>query len=146
MEAWAGRGVAASCITASCYLDVEWQRQWLPELSSWPLVVLLDVGVPGLLGAGGLLGTSERVYAAYVGLTNPALTALVLHVEGHPHVLLAIADDLLTQLLAGQLADLLGERLTMSDADWSQWLPTLSAVAGSVLGTESFISFDGAIG
>ncbi|MEZ2388596.1 hypothetical protein AB6813_03425 [bacterium RCC_150] len=62
---------------------------------------------------------------------------------GHPHVILAIADDLSIQLLAGQLVDLLAERLVMRDADWSEWMSVLSAVSASVLGTESSLRFNG---
>lgn len=145
VAAWADRGVAACCLTASCYLDAAWQQAWLPVLRVWPLVVLLDVGLPGLIGAGSLLGEDQPVYAAYVGLGDPTLKGLVMHVDGHPHVMLSIGDDLLIQLLMGQLADLLGGRLSTSEADWSEWAEVLSAVASSVLLTEARISFDGAV-
>lgn len=145
VAAWAERGVAACCLTASCYLDAAWQQAWLPVLRVWPIVVLLDVGLPGLVGAGSLLGEDQPVYAAYLGLGDPTLKGLVMHVDGHPHVMLSIGDDLLIQLLMGQLADLLGERLSTGDADWSEWAEVLSAVASSVLLTEARISFDGAV-
>ena len=145
VSAWAARGVAACCVTASCYLDAAWQQAWLPVLRVWPLVVLLDVGLPGLVGAGSLLGEDRPVYAAYLGLGDPTLKGLVMHVDGHPHVMLSIGDDLLIQLLMGQLADLLGGRLSTGEADWSEWVVALSAVASSVLLTEARISFDGAV-
>lgn len=145
VAAWADRGVAACCLTASCYLDAAWQQAWLPTLRVWPLVVLVDVGLPGLVGAGSLLGGDEPVYAAYLGLDDPTLKGLVVHVDGHPHVMLAIGDDLLIQLLMGQLADLLGGRLSTGEADWSAWAEVLSAVAASVLLTEACIRFDGAV-
>ena len=68
-----------------------------------------------------------------------------MHVDGPPHVMLSIGDDLLIQILMGQLADLLGGRLSTSEADWSEWAEVLSAVASSVLLTEARISFDGAV-
>ena len=145
VAAWADRGVAACCLTASCYLDPTWQQAWLPALRVWPLVVLVDVGLPGLVGAGSLLGDNEPVQAAYLGLDDPTLKGLVLHVEGHPHVMLSIGDDLMIQLLMGQLADLLEGRLSTGEADWSEWAEVLSAVAASVLLTEARIRFDGAV-
>lgn len=137
---WAGRGVLANCLTASCFLSLEWQTLWQPALRSQPTVVLLDVG---LLGSESLLGTTERVYGQYLDLSTPSLTSLVWHVEGHPHVMLAVGDDLTIQLIAGQLTDLLEDRLSMSDSNWSQWLDVLSAVTSSILATDATLHFRG---
>ncbi|MCD4849704.1 hypothetical protein LN996_02640 [Arthrobacter sp. AK01] len=142
-EAWPEEYLIANCITASCFAQGGWQKVWLPVLNPRPTVVLLDTGFLGTIGAGRLLGADERVYGAYMGVADPTVKALILHVDGHPHVILAIADDLTIQLLAGQLADLLGERLIMDDADWSEWMSVLSAVSASVLGTESSLRFNG---
>ena len=57
--------------------------------------------------------------------------------------MLAMGDDLTVQLVAGQLQDMLGDRLRMRDSDWSAWLPTLSAVCASVLATEHVLRYDG---
>lgn len=143
--AWDRRGGAANCISASCFLGVDWQDLWMPALRPVPTVVLVDTGLAGMVGHGRLLGATGRVWGAYVGLSHAYLTGLVWHVDGHPHVMLAIGDDLTVQLLAGQLADLLGDRLSMSDADWSEWFDVLSAVASSVIGTESRLVFDGGV-
>ncbi|WP_426763049.1 hypothetical protein ACP3TD_11550 [Pseudarthrobacter sp. 1G09] len=142
-QAWPEEYLVANCITASCFTNTKWQKKWLPTLNSRPTVVLLDIGFLGTVGPGRLLGAGSTVYGAYMGLADPTMKALILHVEGHSHVILAIADDLSIQLLAGQLEDLLGERLVMRDADWSEWMPVLSAVCASVLGTESSLRFNG---
>ncbi|MFJ4228421.1 hypothetical protein ACIPYV_12745, partial [Paenarthrobacter nicotinovorans] len=143
VTAWPEEHLFANCITASCFAGAGWQEEWLPALTSRPTVVLLDTGFIGTVGAGRLLGAESTVYGAYMGLSHPTLKALILHVEGHPHVILALADDLTIQLLAGQLEDLLGERLRMRDADWSEWMSVLSAVSTSILGTESSLRFNG---
>lgn len=143
VQAWPEDYLIANCITASCFTDVRWQADWLPALNSRPTVVLLDTGFLGLVGPGRLLGARRTVYGAYMGLADPTLKALILHVEGHSHVILAIADDLSIQLLAGQLEDLLGEYLVMHDADWSEWMSVLSAASASVLGTEPSLRFGG---
>ncbi len=114
---WTGTGTSAVCVTASCYLDAAWQRTWLPALTAWPVVVLVDMGLSGMLGAGRLLGDTEEVHGTYVGIGSGVLSALAWHVEGHPHVMLALGDDLTVQLIAGQLRDLLGSRLHLRDSD-----------------------------
>ncbi len=139
---WAGRGVAAVCVTASCYVDAAWQQEWLPALRAWPIVVLVDVGLASMVGQARLLGSEERVYSTYLGLGREGVRALVWHVDGHPHVMLALGDDLTVQLFAGQLEDALGLRLSMDDSDWSQWLDVLAAVASNVLGTEPALRYD----
>lgn len=140
---WSDRGVAANCVTASCYLDTDWQRTWKRTLHRWPTVVLVDTGPMTMIGEGRLLGGHERIQGAYLDIPHPSLEALVCKVEGHPHVLLAIGDDLTIQFLAGQLADLLGDRLVMSGADWSEWADVLAAVAASTLATEFRLHFRG---
>ncbi|MBK8078172.1 MAG: hypothetical protein IPK24_22110 [Kineosporiaceae bacterium] len=143
LRPWPAEHVAANCITASCYTQAGWQRAWLPAMSAKPTVVLVDVGLLGMIGAGRLLGDRGTVHGVYVGLDDPTLKALAWHVEHHPHVMLAIGDDLTVQLVAGQLEDLLGERMVMRDSDWSEWVPTLSAVCANVVGTEHLLRFDG---
>lgn len=143
-EAWQGRGVAAVCLTASCFLEASWQGVWGAALREWPKVVLLDMGLPAMVGPGSLLGGDTAVHSTYMGLGRPDIGALVWHVDGHPHVLLAVGDDLTIQLIAGQLRDLVGDRLVMEEADWSPWLEVLSAVTSTVLATEPFLRFDGA--
>jgi len=105
----------------------------------------VDCGLASLTGSGRLLGDDQRIWGRYLSFGHPFLTGLLWHVDSHPHVMLALGDDLTIQLLAGQLADVVGERLTMSDSDsdWSQWDTTLSATISSLLGTENVISFDG---
>lgn len=140
---WAGCGTSVVCMTASCYLDVAWQCAWLPALAAWPVVVLVDMGLSGMLGAGRLLGDAEAVHGAYVGLGPGALKALAWHVEGHPHVMLAVGDDLTVQFIAGQLKDLLGARLHLRDSDWTQWIDALTAVTSNLLATEHVLRYDG---
>lgn len=142
-QPWPPENLIANCVAASCYTQSSWQQVWPAVLSGNPTVILLDLGAVGLVGHGKLLGSSQPVYGAYIGLGMPELKALTLRVEGHPHVLLVLGDDLTIQLFAGQLEDLLGERLRMHDADWSPWLRTLAAVCGSILGTERSLRFDG---
>lgn len=142
---WGSQGAAANCITASCFLEVDWQHDWLPVLRAWPTVVLVDTGLASMVGQGRLLGDVQPVYGAYIDMADPALKGLVWHVEGHPYVMLVIGDDLTVQLFAGQLVDLLGGRLSMSGADWSEWRQVLSAVAASVLATDARIHYRGAI-
>ena len=117
--------------------------EWLPVLNRTPTVILVDLPLMGTVGVGRLLGANGTVHGIYLGIGHPTLTAMVWHVEDHPHVMLAIGDDLTIQLLAGQLEDLLGERLHMRDSDWSEWLPTLAAVCRSIIGTEHSLRFDG---
>ncbi len=143
VEAWPTGHLIANCITTSCYTSTNWQSSWLPALNAKPTVLLVDMGLIGMVGEGRLLGNTEPVYGSYIGLDATSFTALVWHVEGHPHVMVAIADDLTIQLFAGQLQDLLGDRLSMHDADWSEWVAVLSAVCASVLGTEGSLRFDG---
>jgi hypothetical protein len=142
-QAWASRGTRAVVIAASCYLNLDWQRTWLPALRAWPTVVLVDMGLATMVGEGHLLGSVEDVHGTYLGLGRPDLKALVWHVDGHPHVMLAVGDDLTIQLFAGQLDDLLGERLSLDDSDWSQWLDVLAAAASSVIGTEPDLRYGG---
>lgn len=142
-DAWPTEQVIANCITASCFIQTEWQPSWRTSLSAAPTVVLVDTGLLGMVGEGKLLGADSIVYGIYIGMNDPTLKAMAWHVEGHPHVMLAIADDLTIQLVAGQLQDLLGDRLAMRDSDWSAWVPALSAVCASVLGTESALRYDG---
>ena len=143
VKEWPDDHVVANCITASCFLEVAWQHEWLPVLNRTPTVILLDLPLMGTVGVGRLLGANATVHGIYLGIGHPTLTAMVWHVEDHPHVMLAIGDDLTIQLLAGQLEDLLGDRLHMRDSDWSEWLPTLAAVCGSIIGTEHSLRFDG---
>ena len=143
IRAWPAGQIRANCIAASCYLDADWQQTWGPALKPVPTVILVDTGLVGMIGPGRLLGDASPVFASYVGLDSDSLTALICHVDGHPHILLILADDLTVQLFAGQLQDLLGDRLRMRDADWSEWLPTLAAVTGSLVGTEWSLRFDG---
>lgn len=143
---WAGRGVAAVCVSASCYLEAGWQREWLPALCAWPVVVLVDLGLAGMVGEGRMLGTKEPVHGTYLGLGRGAFRALVWHVDGHPHVMLALGDDLTVQLFAGQLSDLLGPRLSLEDSDWSEWLDVLAAVTSNVLDTEHVLRYDAGSG
>lgn len=143
-EVWAGRGVAAACLTASCFVEASWQPLWHEELRRWPTVVWVDMGLSVLAGQQGLLGGTDAVHGTYMGLGRTDVSALVWHVEGHPHVMLALGDDLMLQLMAGQLSDLVGDRLVMEEADWSEWTEVLSAVASTVLATEPFLRFDGA--
>lgn len=140
---WRERGVAAVCVTASCFLEPSWQDEWNPTLRAWPVVVFLDMGLGTMLGEGRLLGSDAKVYGTYVGLGRRDITALAWYVDGHPHVMLAMGDDLTIQLIAGQLRDLCGDRLSMEDSDWSPWLDALSAVASNVLATEPALRFDG---
>lgn len=142
IASWAGRGVAAVCVSASCYLDLAWQQEWLPALRVWPIVVLVDLGLANMVGEGRLLGSDEPVYGIYLGLGRPDIGALVWHVDGHPHVMLALGDDLTVQLFAGQLKDAVGSRLSMDDADWSEWVDVLAAVTGNVLETEPALRYD----
>lgn len=142
--AWADRGVAAVCLTASCFLEGSWQGLWGESLRQWPKVVMLDMGLPAMLGPESLLGGRGSVHGTYMGLGREDVGALVWQVEGHPHVMLAVGDDLTIQLVAGQLSDLVGDRLVMEEADWSPWLDVLSAVTSTVLATEPFLRFDGA--
>lgn len=143
-QVWAGRGVAAVCLTASCFVEASWQDEWYEELRSWPKVVWVDMGLSVMASQRGLLGGTDAVHGTYMGLGRADVSALVWHVEGHPHVMLALGDDLMLQLVAGQLSDLVGERLVMEEADWSEWTEVLSAVASTVLATEPFLRFDGA--
>ncbi|MGV1005169.1 MAG: hypothetical protein ACOYEV_10505 [Candidatus Nanopelagicales bacterium] len=143
MRGWPDEHVAANCITASCFLRGEWQPHWVPALHAKPTVVLLDTGLLTMVGERSLLGASGTIHGIHMELEDPAIKALAWHVEGHPHVMLAIGDDLTVQLIAGQLADLVGDRLRMRDSDWSAWVPTLSAVCASVLGTEHSLRYDG---
>ncbi len=140
---WQPHDVYGLCITASCFLDTDWQLSWGPALRQWPTVVLADMGLATMVGAGRLLGTTEAVNGAYLGLGRVDIGGVVWHVAGHPHVMLALGDDLTVQLLVGQLEDLLGDRLTMDEADWSQWDDVLSAIAANVLATEPNLSYDG---
>lgn len=139
---WAGRGVAAVCVTASCFVEEAWQQGWLPALRVWPIVVLVDLGLAPMVGEGRLLGSQEHVYGTYLGLGRGGLRALAWHVDGHPHVMLVLGDDLTVQLFAGQLEDTLGLRLSMEDSDWSQWLDVLAAVTSNVLETEPALRYD----
>ncbi len=141
VEGWSDRGLAVNCITASCFLDVDWQSAWLPVLRTWPTVILIDVSLLAMIGPSHLLGDTQRVHTTSLGLGHPALSALVIHVEGHPHIMLSIGDDLTIQLLTGQLSDVVGSRLETEGADWSQWLEALSAVSASILGTEAALRF-----
>jgi hypothetical protein len=138
---WGDRGLGVNCVTASCFQEPDWQDAWSPSLRAWPTVVLADVGFAAMIGPAHLLGDEQHVDAASIGIGHPSLKALVMHVDGHPHVLLSIADDLTIQLLHGQLVDLLGERLAADKADWTAWLPALSSVTATVLGTESALRY-----
>ncbi|WP_460933694.1 hypothetical protein [Phycicoccus ginsengisoli] len=143
MQAWDQRGIAVNCIAASCYLSTAWQQHWLPTVLATPTIVLVDTGLMTMVGPGRLLGDTEVVHANYLDLAHPALKGLVWHVDEQPHVMLAVGDDLTIQLLAGQLTDLLADRLLMSASDWSQWSQALSAVTASLTQTDSFIGYDG---
>ncbi len=141
--AWQPHDVHGVCIAASCFLDTGWQLSWGPALRAWPTVVLADMGLATMVGAGRLLGTAEAVNGAYLGLGRADIGGVVWHGDSHPHVMLALGDDLTVQLLVGQLKDLLGDRLLMGEADWSLWDDVLSAVAANVLATEPSLRYDG---
>lgn len=141
-ELWADH-VRANCIALSCYANRDWQYAWLPVLRRLPTVVLVDHGLLGAVGPGRPLGDSQEVHAAFLHTERDAIRGLVWHVEGHPHVMLALGDDLIVQLITGQLRELLGSRLVLSDSDWSAWGDVLGAVVSSVLGTEPRLSFEG---
>lgn len=142
-DATPSRAIVASCLSASCFLASDWQSAWWPVLRRHPTVVLVDCGLRYLAGPDRLLGDTQTVWGRYLSFGHPVLGGLLWHVDGHPHVMLALGDDLTIQLLAGQLRDVLGDRLRMQDSDWSQWDATLKAVVSSLLGTENVIRFDG---
>lgn len=141
LDAWAGLGPVVNCVAASYFVEAEWQSRWLPTLRQQPTVVLLDCGLLGTVGPGRLLGDQEHVWGIYLDLNHGYLKALAWHVDTHPHVMLAIGDDLTIQLIAGQLTDLLGERLHMHGSDWSAWRDALGAATSGILATSSSLSF-----
>lgn len=144
VAAWNGRGPIVNCVAASCFVETAWQSKWLPTLRQNPTIVLVDCGLLGMVGSGRLLGDHQLVWGSYLDLDHSYLKALVWHVDTHPHVMLAIGDDLTIQLIAGQLTDLLDNRLGMHDSDWSAWRDALGAATASILRTSSALRFAGA--
>lgn len=143
VASWAERGQIVNLLTSSCFRTTDWQPLWRPALAAHPTVVLVDTGMLGMTGPGRLLGDGNRIWANYVDHGHPFLRSLVWHVDQHPHVMMAIGDDLSIQLVAGQLTDLVGDRLSMSDSDWTQWRDPLGAAFASVIGTHSTLHFSG---
>lgn len=143
LDRWSNRGPVVNYLLASCFVDQPWQAEWMVELLRHPTVVLVDTGLVGMVGQGRLLGADRPVFGTYIDLGHPYLRAIAWHVDGHPHVTLAMGDDLTVQLIAGQLQTLLGSRLHMSDSDWSAWQEVIAAVTTTVLRTHSALRYDG---
>jgi hypothetical protein len=102
LAAWEGLGPVVNCLGASCFVETAWQSEWLLTMRQNPTIVVVDCGLLGMVGPGRLLGNDETVWGLYLDLDHSYLKALVWHVDTHPHVMLAIGDDLTIQLIAGE--------------------------------------------
>lgn len=142
LAAWGERGPRISIVTSSCFQSTGWQPLWEPVLARTARFVLVDSGPMALAGPGGFDGDGPQVSAQNVRLGHPFLKALIWRVDGRPHLWTAVADDVTVQLLAAQLDDLAGGRLSFQPGEGMVDDRTLAAAMSALVQTENVFRFD----
>jgi hypothetical protein len=146
-DQWNERGPALCCVAASCFIDEEWQNNWLPGLTEiGPLIVLLDVGLEAVSdswsAAGGVI---EGFYIPLSG-SHGDRYAVALTPPGQPALWVAVADYTGIELLVSQLDEIDGIDLRLEGADWSGWIPAVRLALVHLFATESFVDFNALAG
>lgn len=143
-EQWADRGPFVCCIGASCLIDHEWQRRWMPTLLSVGRVaVLIDIELDRFVT--GWTRDRTEVHAALIDITDTAGPQRGVGISaGDPRLLwLAIGDELGTSLLMQQLRSTPDLRFDGRADHLHDWQDVLPALVTHLLATESFFDLEG---
>lgn len=145
----AGRMPFAVCVSASCLVDTAWTRRWLGAArAAGPVFVLIDVEpdriVPRWAKAGGdVLAVEVELEVDTAGGRRMAL--LCVPADGVA-CWITLGDDVTIRVMSTYLRELLGVRLRSDPEGFESVRTEAIAVLTSVLGTESFVSFDALAG
>ncbi len=142
VERWAGRGPALATVTASCLIDLDWQREWWRPLGELlRTVMLIDIEPARLTKSWAASGEPVRMATISVQDTSAEWHAVALQVPGSDVLWLGIGDQITANFLRHSVSGAIA--VQADTAFLTEWSEPLRIALTHLLATETFFDYAG---